>query len=132
MRRKWKVEPVITLYHSYIRSKSNSAAVAALQHLPTVSAFTNPLQYSCLENSTDRGAWGRLKSMGSQRVGQDWATITHSLTLYQKQGFIYRNAWSVRPVMTQTYSERTERLSSSMTSKWTCIGVCKCQAPFKI
>ena len=65
------MEPVITLYHLYIRYKSNSAAVAALPHLPTVSAFTNPRQYSCLENSTDRGAWGRLKSMGSQRVGQD-------------------------------------------------------------
>ena len=31
----------------------------------------NPLQYSCLENSMDRGACG-LQSMGSQRVGQDW------------------------------------------------------------
>ena len=27
----------------------------------------NPLQYSCLENSMDRGAW----SMGSQRVRHD-------------------------------------------------------------
>ena len=26
------------------------------------------LQYSCLENSMDRGAW-QLQSMGSQRVG---------------------------------------------------------------
>ena len=26
----------------------------------------NPLQFSCLENSMDRGAW--LQSMGSQRV----------------------------------------------------------------
>ena len=25
----------------------------------------NPLQYSCLENSTDRGAWQVLQSMGS-------------------------------------------------------------------
>ena len=30
----------------------------------------NPLQYSCLENSTDRGACG-LQSTGSQRVGHD-------------------------------------------------------------
>ena len=30
----------------------------------------NPLQYSCLENPTDRGP-GRLQSMGSQRVGHD-------------------------------------------------------------
>ena len=28
----------------------------------------NPLQYSCLENPTDRGAWW-AKSMRSQRVG---------------------------------------------------------------
>ena len=27
----------------------------------------NPLQFSCLENSIDRGAWG-LQSMGQQRV----------------------------------------------------------------
>ena len=30
----------------------------------------NPLQYSSLENSMDRGAW-RLQSVGSQRVGHD-------------------------------------------------------------
>ena len=33
----------------------------------------NPLQYSCLENSMDRGAWW-AESMGSQKVGQDRAT----------------------------------------------------------
>ena len=33
----------------------------------------NPLQYSCLENLLDRGAWW-LQSMGSQRVGHDLAT----------------------------------------------------------
>ena len=32
----------------------------------------NPLQYSYLENSIDRGAWWTtLQSMGSQRVGHD-------------------------------------------------------------
>ena len=30
-----------------------------------------PLQYSCLENPTDGGAWCRLLSMGSQRVRHD-------------------------------------------------------------
>ena len=30
------------------------------------------LQYSCLENSMDRGAW--LQSKGLQRVGNDWVT----------------------------------------------------------
>ena len=47
-----------------------------------------PLQYSCLENSVDRGAWhpkmhGCLFRvffflMGSQSVGHDWATFTLS------------------------------------------------------
>ena len=30
----------------------------------------NPLQYSCLRNSRDRGAW-LVQSMGLQRVGHD-------------------------------------------------------------
>ena len=39
----------------------------------------NPLQCSCLENSMDRGAW----TMGSRRVGHDWATVTfHFHTLF--------------------------------------------------
>ena len=33
-----------------------------------------PLQYSCLENSLDRG------SMGSQRDGHDWVTNRHALS----------------------------------------------------
>ena len=32
---------------------------------------SNPLQYSCLENPMDGGAWCRLLSMGSQRVGHN-------------------------------------------------------------
>ena len=37
----------------------------------------NPLQYSCLENSMDRGAWWAIQSIGSQTVRHDWATNTH-------------------------------------------------------
>ena len=33
----------------------------------------SPLQYSCLENPMDRGAW-RLKPIGPQRAGHDWGT----------------------------------------------------------
>ena len=36
----------------------------------------NPLHYSCLENSMDRGIYKFLQFMGMQRVGQDWATDT--------------------------------------------------------
>ena len=31
----------------------------------------NPLQYSCLENPMDGGAWWAPQSMGLQRVGHD-------------------------------------------------------------
>ena len=31
----------------------------------------NPLQYSCLKNSMDRGAWWSTQFMGSQRVGHN-------------------------------------------------------------
>ena len=30
-----------------------------------------PLQYSCLENPMDRGAWQAIESMGSKRVRHD-------------------------------------------------------------
>ena len=42
----------------------------------------DPLQYSCLENPMDRGAW--LQSMGSQRVGHNWTTNPRTY-LNQKQ-----------------------------------------------
>ena len=38
-----------------------------------------PLQYSCLENSMDRGACG-LQSIGLQRVGHYLVTGTHTHT----------------------------------------------------
>ena len=49
--------------------------VEDLSLIPSVGRSTgeghgNPLQYSCLENSMDRGAWW-LQFMGSQRVGHD-------------------------------------------------------------
>ena len=39
----------------------------------------NPLQYSCLQNPTDREAW-RAKSIGSQIVGRDWSDLPHNTT----------------------------------------------------
>ena len=39
----------------------------------------NPLQYSCLENPIDRGAW-QLQCIGSQRVGHDWSSFVHTYT----------------------------------------------------
>ena len=40
-----------------------------------------PLQYSCLENPMDRGA-GRLQSMGSLRVRNDWVTSLSIFTFH--------------------------------------------------
>ena len=34
----------------------------------------NPLQYSCLGNSVDRGAWWLLQCRGCKRVRHDWVT----------------------------------------------------------
>ena len=46
----------------------------------------NPLRYSCLENSMDGATLGGYQSMGSQRVGHDWAVSTklnwHKFQLY--------------------------------------------------
>ena len=42
----------------------------------------NPLQYSCLENSVDRGAWW-VKSVGTQRVGPDFTTKYTHVYLYK-------------------------------------------------
>ena len=49
----------------------------------------NPLQYSCLENLMDRGAWG-LQSVGLQRVGNDWET-EHAHTYEQQTANIFLN-----------------------------------------
>ena len=48
----------------------------------------NPLQYSCLENPMDEGAWCRLLSTGLQRLRHDWATslsLSLSLLIYALQ-----------------------------------------------
>ena len=39
----------------------------------------NPLQYSCLENLKDRGAWGATVFIGPQRVRHDSRDLAHTL-----------------------------------------------------
>ena len=40
----------------------------------------NPLQYSCLENPTDRGAWqAGLQSIGSQRIPHNKRATTYKI-----------------------------------------------------
>ena len=38
----------------------------------------NPLQYSCLENPIERGAWQAIQSIGSQKGGHDWSDFAHT------------------------------------------------------
>ena len=61
-----------------VRGKESACNVGDLGSIPRSGRSPgeendNPLQYSCLENPRDRGAW---QSMGSQRVRHDWATFT--------------------------------------------------------
>ena len=55
----------------------SSPRIAEANQIPGEGSST-PLQYSCLENPMDRGAWWAAV-MGSLRVGHDWAT---SLSLF--------------------------------------------------
>ena len=58
-------------------SKASACNAGALGSMPGWERFPgegngNPLQYSCLENPMDGGAWCRLLFMGSQRVRHNW------------------------------------------------------------
>ena len=97
----------------------------------------DPLQYPCLENP-----WvepGRLQSMGSRRVGHDWAT---SLSLFPFMH--WRRKWQPTPVFLPGESQgrgawwtavygiaqsqtQLKRLSSSSSSVYMC--VCQSQSP---
>ena len=48
-----------------------------------------PLQYSCLENPTDRGTWRTTGGLRLQRVRQDWATNTVTFIKYFKYSLEY-------------------------------------------
>ena len=58
-------------------------AMLELQEAWVGGGHGNPLQYSCLENPMDRGAW-RATVTWSQRVGHGWCDLacTHTWQLY--------------------------------------------------
>ena len=55
----------------------------------------NPLQYSCLGNPKDRGAWWAIQSMWFQRVGHDLMTehqqqqVYYSFSAYWYKRFLF-------------------------------------------
>ena len=65
--------------------KGDTGSIPGLERSPG-EGDDNPLQYSCLENSMDRGAW-RATVHGVVRVGHNWAsehTHTHPLQIQQE------------------------------------------------
>ena len=71
----------------------------------------NPLQYSCLENLMDRGAWW-TGSTGSQRVWHDWSNWPHIHCMQSpmldnrvvSRGFFWIN-WCCFSLTTSRYNE---------------------------
>ena len=61
-----------------VRDMSYTSSVAELGKSPGERNGT-PLQYSCLENPMDRGAWWAVWSMGLQRVGHNWTIEPQNL-----------------------------------------------------
>ena len=67
--------------------------------------YGNPLQYSCLEDTMDRGAWGP-QSLGFQRVGRDWSWLvacsrSQSSTLFSQRKPILLMRFEVWPAWVQ-------------------------------
>ena len=65
----------------------------------------NPLQYSCLRNPTDRGAWQDYSPWGSQRVGYNWATEHTPLAqeVFLKLAFSFQLQPTTHKVNTEIY-----------------------------
>ena len=60
----------------------------------------NPLQYSCLENSRDRGAWQATGSPGgSQRIGHYWSDLAHMHVVYTYQYYSLNSSHPLLPLL---------------------------------
>ena len=68
----WLLFTPIDFLNLYLSHFSKQTSTLAHSHVPFGEGNSTPLQYFCLENPINRGAW-RAMSMGS-RVGHDWAT----------------------------------------------------------
>ena len=62
----------------------------------------NALQYSCLENPMDRGAWRAIQSMASQRVGHDWMTNAFSCDFFALEYYGRHNSKNETAVQKKT------------------------------
>ena len=87
---------------------------------------SNPLQYSCLENPTDGGAWWATVH-GSQRVGHDWATslsffFSHpaapTTSLHQGIFYLQQQVFSYLQCRLEAQGIKTPENSNSSTNVW--------------
>ena len=65
-----------SLYVASARNAGDRGSIPGLGSSPA-EGNGNPLQYSCLENSMDRGAWQATVQWGRKRVGHDLALSLH-------------------------------------------------------
>ena len=67
---------LIMYFSQWVSSKESTGKAGDLGSIPGLGRYPgegrgNPLQYSCLENLMDRGAW-QLTVVESERVGDNW------------------------------------------------------------
>ena len=75
---------------------------------PPEEGNSNPVQYSCLENSMDRGAWW-LQSVESQWVGHNWTTNIFTFT--------FKIFWGKRKICPPKYAKWKELIYMETTRK---------------
>ena len=134
--------------------KASACNVGDLGSIPGSGRFSgeghgNPLQYSCLDNPMDRGAW--CPWGGSQRVGHDWVTSLSLSSTWQSKFpqsrnfskcFLKRELWvAEKDIKTYCILEsdffkslahepmfifKAVQLSSGIMCEGVCIYVCVC------
>ena len=79
----------------------------------------NPLEYSCLENSMDRGPWRATAPGVAQRVRYDWATNTHTWNLKDKTN---KTEWKQTHGLQWTHSYQRSRRWGLRQNRWRGLG----------
>ena len=68
------LEESFNLNKTYVICKMSTIIAYTLLYHMSIDIDSNPLQYSCLENPMDRGAWWSAVH-GLHRVGCDWSDL---------------------------------------------------------
>ena len=68
--------------HNFAKMDFNAEVYGSFDNTKYGKGNGNTLQYSCLENPMDRGAWWATVH-GAQRVRHDWVTSLHFTSLWE-------------------------------------------------